>query len=80
MARKTVFGYLLVLVVVPVVLLLGMSSVGAQQGDVDWDAVQISTHHARGSVHFVEGRGGNIGLSVGDDGVIMEGERNLVGN
>lgn len=43
----------------------------AQQGDVDWDAVEISTHHVRGTVHYVAGRGGNIGLSVGEDGVIM---------
>ena len=55
---------------------LGMALVlviatNAQQGDVDWDAVEISTHHVRGTVHYVAGRGGNIGLSVGEDGVMM---------
>ena len=43
----------------------------AQRGDVDWDAVEIATHHVRGTVHYVSGRGGHVGLSVGDDGVIM---------
>ena len=42
----------------------------AQQA-VDWDAVAISTHHVAGTVHYLEGRGGNIGLSIGDDGVVM---------
>ena len=45
--------------------------VGAQRGNVDWAAVGLSTHHVAGTVHYLEGRGGNIGLSVGDDGVIM---------
>lgn len=41
------------------------------QPSVDWDAVEISTHHVAGTVHYLEGRGGNIGLSIGDDGVVM---------
>ena len=41
------------------------------QQSVDWDAVEISTHHVAGTVHYLEGRGGNIGLSIGDDGVVM---------
>ena len=41
------------------------------QQDVDWDAVEISTHHVAGTVHYLAGRGGNIGLSIGDDGVVM---------
>jgi glyoxylase-like metal-dependent hydrolase (beta-lactamase superfamily II) len=47
------------------------SGVGAQRGNVDWAAVGLSTHHVAGTVHYLEGRGGNIGLSVGNDGVIM---------
>jgi cyclase len=49
--------------------------VGAQRGDVDWAAVGLSTHHVAGTVHYLEGRGGNIGLSVGDDGVVMVGDQ-----
>ena len=41
------------------------------QPAVDWDAVEISTHHVAGTVHYLAGRGGNIGLSIGDDGVVM---------
>ena len=41
------------------------------QPDVDWDAVEIQPHHVNGNVYYLEGRGGNIGLSVGEDGVIM---------
>jgi len=53
------------------VALLSVVVVSAQQGQVDWDAVEIIPHHVAGSVHYLEGRGGNIGLSVGDDGVVM---------
>ena len=42
------------------------AGVGAQRGNVDWAAVGLSTHHVAGTVHYLEGRGGNIGLSVGD--------------
>ena len=41
------------------------------QQNVDWDAVEISTHHVAGTVHYLAGQGGNIGLSIGDDGVVM---------
>ncbi len=41
------------------------------QQNVDWDAVELSTHHVAGTVHYLAGRGGNIGLSIGDDGVVM---------
>ena len=41
------------------------------QQNVDWGAVEISTHHVAGTVHYLAGRGGNIGLSIGDDGVVM---------
>ena len=33
--------------------------------------MEISTHHVAGTVHYLAGRGGNIGLSIGDDGVVM---------
>lgn len=43
-------------------------SARAQQ---NFDNVQIRTHHVAGSVYYLEGQGGNIGLSVGEDGVVM---------
>ncbi|MDG2170649.1 MAG: MBL fold metallo-hydrolase, partial [Opitutales bacterium] len=33
--------------------------------------VNIKTKHIAGSVHMLEGRGGNIGVCVGEDGVFM---------
>ena len=47
------------------------TGVEAQPGEVDWSAVRLSTHHVAGTVHYLEGRGGNIGLSIGEDGVVM---------
>ena len=55
--------------VVAAVFIVGLAP-RAQQ-NADWDAVEISTHHVAGTVHYLAGRGGNIGLSIGDDGVVM---------
>jgi cyclase len=49
-------------------LALVAGTAGAQQ---NFDNVQIRAHHVAGSVYYLEGQGGNIGLSVGDDGVVM---------
>ena len=32
---------------------------------------EIVTHHVAGSVYYLQGAGGNIGLSIGEDGVVM---------
>lgn len=40
-------------------------------GQQDFSNVQIIPHHVAGSVYYLEGQGGNIGLSIGDDGVVM---------
>ena len=50
-------------------LLVGGLAARAQQ--VDWDTVEIKAHHVAGSVHMLEGRGGNIGVSAGADGVVL---------
>ena len=44
------------------------STASAQQ---DFSNVEIVPHHVAGSFYYLEGAGGNIGLSVGDDGVVM---------
>ncbi len=49
---------------------LAIGSVHAQQTE-DWDAVELSIQHVAGNIYMLEGRGGNIGLSIGEDGVIM---------
>ena len=56
-------------------VLLGLAGlaigVASAQEPVDWDAIDLRISHVAGSIHMLEGRGGNIGLSIGDDGVIM---------
>ncbi len=47
---------------------LAAASAQAQQ---DFSAVQIKTHAVAANVHYLEGQGGNVGLLVGDDGVLM---------
>lgn len=37
----------------------------------DWDAVEIKTEKLSDNIYVLFGRGGNIGLCVGDDGVFM---------
>jgi len=34
-------------------------------------AQDLTTHHVRGNVYMIEGPGGNIGVSVGDDGILI---------
>jgi len=50
-------------------LLLATPAVShAQQ---DFSKVEIKTTHVAGSIYMLEGSGGNIGVSVGDDGVLI---------
>jgi len=39
--------------------------------DQNFDKVQIKVHPVAGSVYMLEGAGGNIGVSVGDDGIVI---------
>ena len=41
------------------------------QGQQDFSAVEIETHRVAGNVYYLEGQGGNVGVLVGDDGVLM---------
>ena len=53
----------------PVALLTVGSALA--QGQPDFSAVEIETHQVVGNVYYLEGQGGNVGLLVGDDGVLM---------
>ena len=44
---------------------------GAANAQQDFSNVEIIPHHVAGSVYYLEGRGGNIGLSIGEDGIVM---------
>lgn len=37
----------------------------------EFDDIEVSVHPVAGNVYYIEGRGGNIGLFVGDDGVFL---------
>jgi glyoxylase-like metal-dependent hydrolase (beta-lactamase superfamily II) len=37
----------------------------------DFSAVEIVPHEVQGTFHYLEGAGGNIGVSIGEDGVVM---------
>ena len=51
-----------------IILLTATQAVTAQQ---DFDAVEMTVHPVSGSVSYIEGSGGNIGLFTGDDGVFL---------
>lgn len=53
---------------VPIVLLLFAISVTAQ---TDFSKVEIKVTKVAGNVYMLEGSGGNIGVSVGDDGILI---------
>lgn len=44
-------------------------ALGAQ--DDNFDKVQIKVHPVAGSIYMLEGEGGNIGVSVGEDGIVI---------
>lgn len=46
-----------------------VGTAGAQQ--VDWDKIEIKVEKVAGSVYMLTGRGGNIGVSVGEDGIVV---------
>ncbi|MFQ5709781.1 MAG: MBL fold metallo-hydrolase [bacterium] len=56
--------------VVIFLILFAMSAYSAlvQQ---DFSQVKIKSTHVAGNVYMLEGRGGNIGVSVGEDGILM---------
>ncbi len=60
----------LALCFVPVALCAASGAL-AQGQQQDFSAVQIKTHQVAGNIYYLEGQGGNVGLLVGDDGVLM---------
>jgi cyclase len=53
---------------IPVLLLLAAGVALAQQ---DFSKVQITATKVGGTVYMLEGAGGNIGVSVGEDGIVL---------
>jgi glyoxylase-like metal-dependent hydrolase (beta-lactamase superfamily II) len=53
------------------VLSLAASAAWGQGQQPDFSAVQIKVHQVSGNVYYLEGQGGNVGILIGDDGVLM---------
>jgi|GEM_PF-2055233 len=51
-------------------LLSSITALAQAQGP-DYSKVEIKATHVAGNVYMLEGLGGNIGVSVGPDGVLM---------
>ena len=56
--------------VLPALLLFSILQLQAQQ-QPDYSKVQIKVQKVSGTVYMLEGLGGNIGASVGDDGIVI---------
>jgi len=54
-----------------VLLLVGSMLASLAIAQQDFSNVEIIPRHVAGSVYYLEGRGGNIGLSIGEDGIVM---------
>ncbi len=65
---KTTTSNILTPIMFAATLLLASLHVHAQR---DYSNVEVVANHVQGNYYYLEGAGGNIGISVGDDGVIM---------
>ncbi len=54
--------------IVVFIALIAVSALGQQQ---DFSKVEIKVTKVAGTVYMLEGSGGNIGVSVGDDGIVI---------
>ena len=45
--------------------------VAAQEKEPDWSKVQIKASKVSGNIYMLEGQGGNIAASVGEDGIVI---------
>ena len=44
---------------------------GAQQKEPDWSKIQIKASKVSGNIYMLEGEGGNIAASIGEDGIVI---------
>jgi len=56
-------------VLLPIVWVLFVAAVNGQQ--TDWSKVEMKVTKVAGNVYMLQGAGGNIGVSVGDDGILI---------
>src|SRR6185369_14923475 len=46
-------------------------AISAQEKTPDWSKVQIKVTKVSGNIYMLEGQGGNIAASVGEDGIVI---------
>ena len=51
------------------ILCLGMTQ--PLQAQRDFSGVEVVAHHVAGNVYYLQGAGGNVGVSLGGDGIVM---------
>ena len=66
MSNRTLFA-----LVSPLVLLAAHTALGQAPAQPDFSAVQIKVHKVIGNFYYLEGQGGNVGVLIGNDGVLM---------
>ncbi|HXN96240.1 MAG TPA: hypothetical protein VN879_17160, partial [Candidatus Acidoferrales bacterium] len=59
----------MILSLVGAALACGQAAVAQQEPD--WSKVQIKTTKVSGNIYMLEGQGGNIAASVGEDGIVI---------
>jgi cyclase len=52
-------------------VLLVCSFAGSAHAQTDWSKVEIKATKVAGNIYMLEGAGGNIGVSVGPDGILI---------
>jgi cyclase len=54
-----------------VFLAFSSCAISAQEKEPDWSKVQIKVTKVSGNIYMLEGQGGNIAASVGEDGIVI---------
>lgn len=50
---------------------LAVMPAALSQQNRDWGAIQVTAHEVTDNLYYLEGSGGNIGLLIGEDGIVM---------
>jgi cyclase len=51
--------------------LVGLLAPSPARAQRDWSQVEINATHLRGNIYMLNGTGGNVGVSVGEDGILI---------
>jgi glyoxylase-like metal-dependent hydrolase (beta-lactamase superfamily II) len=71
MSNRTLLALMSPLVLLAAHTALAQGQAPAAPAQPDFSAVQIKVHKVAGDFYYLEGQGGNVGVLVGDDGVLM---------